>query len=140
MGLGPSERHRSGTGRRGRTTMRSLKLLLTTGALGLATPSLAIGAVVSSYGPATPAPTEQQQSATNAYAKLPVSFVENRCQTDKSVRYYAQGNGYGFYMTPSQVTLSFTKQDSPDGVALALRFLGGNPQVEPRGGERAAGV
>ena len=35
-----------------------------------------------------------QQQAADAYAKLPVSFVENRGQTDARVRYYAQGNGY----------------------------------------------
>ena len=120
--------------------MRSIKLLLTSGGLALATASLAIGAVVASSEQATPARVEQHQAATDAQAKLPVSFIENRGQTDPSVRYYTQGDGYGFYVTPSAVTLSFAKHDSPEGVALALRFLGSNPKLAVRGAERAAGV
>ena len=34
-------------------------------------------------------------------ASLPVAFVENRGQTDSRVRYYAQGSGFGFYLTPA---------------------------------------
>ena len=73
-----------------------------------------------------------------------MSFVENQGQTDARVRYFAQGNGYSFFMTPSEVMLSFakdsTEQQTPQGLALALRFVGGNPKVEPQGSERAPGV
>ena len=93
---------------------------------------------------AVPALTARQQQAADDYAKLPVSFVENQGQTDARVRYFAQGNGYSFFMTPSEVMLSFakdsTEQQTPQELALALRFVGGNPKVEPQGSERAPGV
>ena len=38
------------------------------------------------------AAVRQQQLAARAFAKLPVSFIENRGQTDARVRYYAQGS------------------------------------------------
>ena len=63
------------------------------------------------------------------------------------MRYYAQGNRYAFYMTPTAVMLTFAKEradaakpQGPDEVALALQFVGGDPKVEPKGSERAAGV
>ncbi len=94
-----------------------------------------------------PQVTEQQQQAADAYAELPVSFIENQGQTNARVRYYARGNGYAFYMTPSEVMLTFAKQgeattarQTPDGVALALQFLDSNPGVEPQGAQRTAGV
>jgi hypothetical protein len=37
--------------------------------------------------------------APPSFATLPVAFVENRGQTDAAVRYYAQGDRYGFYFT-----------------------------------------
>jgi Beta-propeller repeat len=130
--------------------MRGFRLVLTTGVVGLAAGAVAIGMGVpsSSQGKDVAPPlTERQQQAADAYAKLPVSFVENRGQTDPRVRYYAQGNGYAFYMTPSEVMLTFANQHdaatpdaSEEGVALALRFLGSNQRVEPQGSERLAGV
>jgi hypothetical protein len=39
-------------------------------------------------------------SGLDVYGKLPLSFVPNEGQTDKAVRYYAQGAGYGFFFTP----------------------------------------
>jgi hypothetical protein len=135
--------------------MRGLRLLVTIGALGIVAGSVAVGVGVSvSDAPSSPNervqgtadPTARQQQAANAYSKLPVSFLENRGAINDRVRYYAQGNGFAFYMTPTEVMLTFAKREDPtvtrasDGVALALRFLGSNPQVEPKGSELAAGV
>jgi Beta-propeller repeat len=130
--------------------MRGFRLVLTTGALGLAAGAVAIGVAMPSSSRESEASgplTDRQQQAADAYANLPVSFIENRGQTDPRVRYYARGNGYAFYMTPSEVMLTFAKQDvltTPDqslrGMALALQFLDANPAVEPKGAERAAGV
>ncbi len=129
--------------------MRGVKLLLTTGVLGLAAGAVAIGAAMPSFQRTDTEPqlTEQQQHAADAYAKLPVSFIENQGQTDARVRYYARGNGYAFYMTPSEVMLTFARHDdaatarqTPDGAALALQFLDSNPGVEPQGADRTAGV
>jgi hypothetical protein len=73
----------------------------------------------------------------DAYAKLPLAFVENRGQTDARVRYYAQGNRRAFYLTREEVMLSLEKETR--GLALALRFLGSNPGVVVEGEERAPG-
>ena len=63
--------------------------------------------------------------------------MQNRDQTDKSVRYYAQGNRRGFYLTREEVMLSLEKETR--GLALALRFVGSNPGVVVEGEERAPG-
>ena len=132
--------------------MRGLKLLSTTGAcLALVGGAVAIAAVPSSpahhpVASSDPPLTDRQLQAADAYAKLPVSFVENHGQTDSAVRYYAQGNRFAFYMTPSEVLMSFLDRPSPSGAqsplgqALALRFVDSDPMVEPRGAEQAPGL
>ena len=71
--------------------------------------------------------------ATNALAKLPVAFVENRGQTDARVRYYAQGSRYAFYLTADDVELAFASKQPAIETALALRFVGRNPASIPEG-------
>jgi hypothetical protein len=133
--------------------MRGFKSLLATGVFGLAIAGSVLGAAglptpsaeasEPSTAGAVPALTARQRHAADDYAKLPVSFVENQGQTDPRVRYFAQGNG-SFFMTPSEVMLSFaedpTEKQTPQELALALRFVGANPNVEPEGSQRAPGV
>jgi hypothetical protein len=60
----------------------------------------------------------------DAYAKLPIAFVENRGQTNRQVRYFAQGPHYSFFLTPDEVVLSFTKpsrKTAPDRPSRAAR-------------------
>jgi hypothetical protein len=45
------------------------------------------------------APQMSKKEALDAYEKLPLSFIPNEGQTDKAVRYYAQGARYGFFFT-----------------------------------------
>jgi hypothetical protein len=40
------------------------------------------------------------------YGNLPMSFEENRGQTDRSVKFVSQGQGYSMFLTPSEVVLS----------------------------------
>ena len=73
---------------------------------------------------------------------LPLTFVENRGQTDARVRYYAQGPRYAFYLTPRDIVLTFLKDGKvPSGVGhtLALRFVGANPAVT-LDGDRQQGI
>jgi hypothetical protein len=75
--------------------------------------------------PPSPPPTVSQQSERHirgAYAKLPLSFIENKGQTNKRVRYYAQGQGYNFFFTNNMVALVLTKGRHEQ--VLDLRFLG----------------
>jgi len=69
-----------------------------------------------------------EREALDAYGKLPLSLIPNEGQTDKAVRYYAQGAGYGFYFTKGGAMLSFAKGNGR-GHALALDFLGANPHA-----------
>jgi hypothetical protein len=98
----------------------------------------------------------------DAYAHLPLAFVANQGQVDSRVRYYAQGSRYAFYFTPEAVVLAFLQgaeaapsappatpdraavaaaAQTPDsqGVALALRFIGGNPRAVPEAAQQVAG-
>ena len=79
----------------------------------------------------------ETSSAAHAYGKLPLAFVPNRGQTDKSVRYYAQGPGHAFYFTPDKAVLTFTKKEK--GVALHLTPLGASPSTRLVASERAPG-
>src|SRR6185436_10902492 len=79
------------------------------------------------------------------HGRLPLSFVENRGQTDSRVRFSAQGSRYAFHLTREEVLLSFVERPaapevpSAKGVTLALRFLGADPDVAIEGEERAPG-
>jgi hypothetical protein len=74
------------------------------------------------------APQMSEKEAIDAYGKVPLSFIPNEGQTDEAVRYYAQGAGYGFFFTHEGATLSFS-EGKGDGHALALDFLGANPNA-----------
>lgn len=115
--------------------------------------------------PAAAALGGSPEQVLEAYENLPLTFVENRGQTDQQVRYHAHSPGYAFFFTPEEVVLSFVKQaDAPEplgrsdasgralgfssavgeapsthGAALGLQFLGGNPDVVVEGEERASG-
>ncbi|WP_077490175.1 SBBP repeat-containing protein [Sinomonas mesophila] len=79
-----------------------------------------------------------REDALDAYGKLPLSFVANAGQTDESVRYYAQGAGFGFFFTEGKAVLSLAKGDR--GHALELGFLGSSPDATLEAGEPAAGT
>ncbi len=82
-------------------------------------------------------PEKTEQRAADAHDKLPLAFVPNRGQTDKSARYYAQGAGRAFYFTPDKAVLTFTKKEK--GVALHLTPLSANPNTRLVASERAPG-
>ena len=94
-------------------------------------------------------------SVLDAYANLPLAFVENQGQTNTRVRYYAQGPRYGFFLTPDALVLSLVETPAPteatigpagdgeqvswQGVSLALQFVGANPDVKIEAEAPAAG-
>jgi hypothetical protein len=89
---------------------------------------------------AGPVNARTRERILRTFASLPLAFVENRGQTDNRVRYHAQGSRHGFFLTPRELRLAFqTGSDRRRGVALALRFLGGNPQVVLKGEQRLPG-
>ena len=84
---------------------------------------------------AVPAPSTQTAPATRE--QLALSFVQNKGQIDKSVRYYAQSAGHSFYFTPDKAVLSFTRKDK--GVALHLAPVGASPGMRVVASDRAPG-
>jgi beta-propeller repeat-containing protein len=85
------------------------------------------------------APRMSEREAFEAYEKLPLSFVPNEGQSaEEAVRYYAQGAGYGFFFTKGGATLSFADGEG-SGHALALDFLGPNPDATLAAQERLSG-
>ena len=64
------------------------------------------------------------EQALKSYANLPLTFVENRGQTDARVRYYANGPRYAFYLTDDEVVLTFDK-----GSGATSASTGSKPSV-----------
>jgi hypothetical protein len=85
------------------------------------------------------APQTSKEEALDAYKKLPLSFIPNEGQTDKAVRYYSQGAGYGFFFTKEGATLSFADGKGRGGQALALDFLGADPDATLTARDQLAG-
>ena len=80
-------------------------------------------------------PDGDRERLMAAYADLPLTFVENRGQTDARVDFLAQGPRHAVYVTPEEIALTL-QQRRGAGVALALRFVGADPGAEPSGAER----
>jgi len=98
------------------------------------------------FAPARPT-FKSDRDLLDAYGKLPLAFVENQGQTDPRVRYFAHGSGYAFFLTRKEIVLLFVHrfasraaiEPATHQIILALRFLGGNPDVALKGEERAPG-
>jgi hypothetical protein len=85
------------------------------------------------------APQMSEEEAIDAYGKLPLSFIPNEGQTDKAVRYYAQGAGYAFFFNQNGAMLSFSEGKGRGGHALALDFLGADPEATLTARQRLSG-
>jgi hypothetical protein len=79
-----------------------------------------------------------EERSDSAYGQLPLSFAANRGQTDPSVRYQAQGPGFGFWFAKDKITLGLTRKEQ--GMALELRFIGANPDAVLEGIRRQSGT
>jgi Beta-propeller repeat len=97
------------------------------------------GAAVPPGSEPTAAPQMSEREALDAYGKLPLSFIPNDGQTEEAVRYYAQGAGYGFYFTQKGATLCFAQDKRRGGHALALDFLGADPDAMLTARQQRAG-
>jgi Bacterial Ig-like domain/Beta-propeller repeat len=82
-------------------------------------------------------PAVARRRIATSYAELPLAFVPNTGETDRSVRYYAQGAGYGFYFTRKKAVLALQK--GRRGGGLDMRFLGANPNPELVASDRGTG-
>jgi hypothetical protein len=104
----------------------------------IALAAIAVGCGGPSRGAAVPADGGGER-ARDAFARVPLMFVENRAQSDVRVRFQAQGPGQAFFLTRRQIALML-QQDSGKGVALSPRFLGADAPVALTGAQRAPGT
>jgi hypothetical protein len=99
--------------------------------LSVAIAAFAMFAVAASY---ETAPQAKQTTAAashaardrDAYGHLPLSFEENRGQTDPQVKFLARGGGYSLFLTPTEAVLklrapsSAKKQTKPGALPIAF--------------------
>jgi hypothetical protein len=105
--------------------------------VALATWTLGPGARTATLGAAP----DREAQALNAFANLPLAFVENHGQADSRVRFYAQGPRYAFHFTRDAALFTFTEEaNAARGVVFGLRFVGGNQNVTVEGAQRAPGA
>ncbi len=91
---------------------------------------------LSSAAPAPPVAMNDAEVRA-AYGELPLSFVANRGQIDKPVRYYAEAPGLGVFLTENKAVLSLAK--GKRGVALEMRFPGASADARLEPGRRGEG-
>src|SRR5687767_7505206 len=60
-------------------------------------------------GPARQAHVEKARAA---YARLPLSFEQNRGQADGRVRFISRGSGYTLFLTPVEAVLALRKSEA----------------------------
>ena len=73
--------------------------------------------------PATrPALYRETIFAGNAYGRLPLSFEENRGQTDPRVKFLARGSGYALFLTPTEAVLKLRRRDCHIAHLSAVRI------------------
>src|SRR5262245_37374359 len=59
--------------------------------------------------PAKTAPEAVRRKLEAAYGKLPLTFEENRGQTDPHVRFLSRGSGYALFFTSDSALLKLKK-------------------------------
>src|SRR5262245_21272340 len=115
----------------------------------LAAVALATVAVALTRGETGSAASNPPASITpaQAFANLPLTFIENSGQPDARIRDYAPGSRFAFYCTPRDIALTFLKTSAtPDatastgGYALSMRFVGGSPSARIEGARAQGSV
>jgi hypothetical protein len=100
-----------------------------------------------------PSTSSAPDAATKArveenYGKLPLSFEANKGQTDARVKFLSRGQGYSFFLTPSEavMTLSRAEAKEPDAKAnkhtsatLRMKLVGANEQPRISGLDEQVG-
>lgn len=90
--------------------------------------------------------TFQKLQLKQAFGQIPLSFESNQGQTDKSVRFFSRGNGYGFYLTPTEAVLVLSKQPEYSksdpkiqSSIIRMQFVGANPEPRIVGEDKLTG-
>jgi hypothetical protein len=83
--------------------------------------------------PSRPSPPPRAESA---YRRLPLTFEENRGQTDVQVEYLARGPGYGLFLTPAEAVMTL---HGDDDAVVRMQFVGANARPTIDGAEARPG-
>jgi hypothetical protein len=85
----------------------------------------------------TPVGEEERARVLEDFAEAPLSFEENRGQTDPRVRYLTRGKGYTLYLTGQEAVFSLSgahpepgalgPAPAPPGAALRMALVGADP-------------
>jgi hypothetical protein len=88
-------------------------------------------------GSSTTVGEEERARVLEDYAQAPLSFEENRGQTDPRVRYLTRGRGYTLYLTEQEAVFSLSgahaepgalgPAPAPPGAALRMVLVGADP-------------
>lgn len=78
---------------------------------------------------------ESRRQIRDAASQLPLSFEPNVGQTQSEVKYLSRGNGYTFYVTPTDAVMFLRrgKRASDDVSALRFSLLGGDKNAPMKG-------
>ena len=110
--------------------------------------ALAVTTVASSH--TSSAKQSAKPQVSDAYGHLPLSFEENRGQTDAQVKFLARGGGYSLFLTPTEAVLKLrapSKSAKPGAMPIAfhpddaeqklsvvrIKFEGANPNSTASG-------
>jgi hypothetical protein len=85
-------------------------------------------------------PDAAQSHAAQSYGDLPLSFEENRGQSDQRVRFLSRGAGYTFFLTPGEAVLAFSQDQAQSHAAvLHLQLAGSNAETRIGGADPLPG-
>jgi len=88
-------------------------------------------------GAAAPQPRPAAERTGALLTRLPLTFEENRGQTDAQVRFLARGAGYSLFLKPAEATFRLRSQRSDHrSSVLRMGLVGANPDA-PIAGEQA---
>jgi Ca2+-binding RTX toxin-like protein len=111
-----------------------------------------LGGITSAEPSSQSAPVGEEERARvlKEYARVPLSFEENRGQTDPRVRYLTRGRGYTLYLTGQEAVFSLSGVPSepgvagpsptPPGAALRMALVGTDPNPQVTGRSPLPGV
>ena len=85
-------------------------------------------------------PDLERSRIAQSYGDLPLSFEENRGQSDQRVRFLSRGAGYTFFLTPGEAVLAFSQDQAQSHPAvLRLQLAGSNADARIGGADPLPG-
>src|SRR5262245_3458591 len=84
-----------------------------------------------------PAAFGAKTRAVQTMGERPLSFEENRGQTERTVRFLSRGDGYSLFLMPPEAVLAWNAP--PVATVLRLQLVGANPGAKVQGEEPLPG-